>query len=51
MRGAKKFRHVGIEPSLFAKYDIMFANIVATGEYACPYKDSYQMKMIGMLLE
>jgi len=34
MRGAKKFRHVGIEPSLFAKYDIMFANIVATGEYA-----------------
>jgi hypothetical protein len=34
MRGAKKFRHVGIEPSLCAKYDIMFANIVAMGEYA-----------------
>jgi hypothetical protein len=34
MRGAKKFRHVGIEPSLCAKYDIMFANIVATGEHA-----------------
>ena len=34
MRGAKKFRHVGIEPSLCAKYDIMFTNIVATGEYA-----------------
>ena len=35
MRGAKKFRHVGIEPSLCAKYDIMFTNIVAIGEYAC----------------
>uniref|UniRef100_A0A2K2CAR3 Myb/SANT-like domain-containing protein n=1 Tax=Populus trichocarpa TaxID=3694 RepID=A0A2K2CAR3_POPTR len=34
MRGAKKFRHVGIEPSLCAKYDIMFTNIVATREYA-----------------
>ena len=34
MRGAKKFRHVGIEPSLCAKYDIMFTNIVAMGEYA-----------------
>jgi hypothetical protein len=34
MRGAKKFRHVSIEPSLCAKYDIMFTNIVATGEYA-----------------
>ncbi|KAJ6898432.1 hypothetical protein NC652_025064 [Populus alba x Populus x berolinensis] len=34
MRGAKKFRHVGIEPSLCAKYDIIFTNIVATGEYA-----------------
>ncbi|XP_061966912.1 L10-interacting MYB domain-containing protein-like [Populus nigra] len=34
MRGAKKFRHVGIEPSLCAKYDIMFTNIVATGQYA-----------------
>jgi len=34
MRGAKKFRHVGIEPSLCAKYDIMFTNIVATEEYA-----------------
>ncbi|KAL9369097.1 hypothetical protein Peur_040296 [Populus x canadensis] len=34
MRGAKKFRHVGIEPSLCAKYDIMFANIVAMREYA-----------------
>jgi len=34
MRGAKKFRHVGIEPSLCAKYDIMFTNIVATGEHA-----------------
>jgi hypothetical protein len=34
MRGAKKFRHVGIEPSLCAKYNIMFTNIVATGEYA-----------------
>jgi len=34
MRGAKKFKHVGIDPSLCAKYDIMFTNIVATGEYA-----------------
>jgi len=34
MRGAKKFKYVGIEPSLCAKYDIMFTNIVATREYA-----------------
>jgi hypothetical protein len=33
MKGAKKFRHVGIEPSLCAKYDIMFSNIVATRQY------------------
>jgi hypothetical protein len=34
MRGAKKFRHVGMEPSLSAKHDIMFSNIVVTGQYA-----------------
>jgi len=34
MRGAKKFRHVSIKPSLCAKYDIMFTNIVAMREYA-----------------
>ncbi|KAJ6936708.1 L10-interacting MYB domain-containing protein-like isoform X2 [Populus alba x Populus x berolinensis] len=34
IRGAKKFRHAGIEPSLCMKFDRMFANIVATGEYA-----------------
>jgi hypothetical protein len=33
MRGAKKFRHVGIEPSLCPKYDTIFTNIMATGEY------------------
>ena len=33
MRGAKKFMHVGKEPSLCAKYDIMFSNIVATRQY------------------
>jgi hypothetical protein len=34
IRGAKKFRHSGIEPSSKNKYDIMYSNIVATGEFA-----------------
>ncbi|XP_034907176.1 uncharacterized protein [Populus alba] len=34
IRGAKKFRHAGIEPSLRLKFDRMFSNIVATGQYA-----------------
>ncbi|KAJ6957415.1 L10-interacting MYB domain-containing protein-like isoform X2 [Populus alba x Populus x berolinensis] len=34
IRGAKKFRHAGIEPLLCMKFDRMFANIVATSEYA-----------------
>lgn len=34
IRGARKFRHVGIEPTLCAKYDTMFSNIVATGQHA-----------------
>jgi len=34
IRGAKKFRHVGIEPSLKNKFDKMYSNIVATGEFA-----------------
>ena len=34
IRGAKKFRHVGIEPSLNNKYDRMYSNIVATGAFA-----------------
>ncbi|KAL9371844.1 hypothetical protein Peur_036984 [Populus x canadensis] len=34
IRGAKKFRHVGIEPSLKNKFDRMYSNIVATGAYA-----------------
>ena len=34
IRGAKKFRHVGIEPSLKNKFDRMYSNIVATGEFA-----------------
>lgn len=34
IRGAKKFRQSGIEPSLHMKFDRMFSNIVATGEYA-----------------
>nr|XP_034887277.1 uncharacterized protein LOC118027890 [Populus alba] len=33
IRGAKKFRHASIEPLLCMKYDRMFANIIATGEY------------------
>lgn len=33
MRGANKFRYDGIEPSLYAKYDIMFSNIVAMRQY------------------
>jgi hypothetical protein len=33
MRGAKKFKHVSIEPSLCAKYDIMFSNRTVMGEY------------------
>ncbi|KAI5599220.1 hypothetical protein BDE02_02G183500 [Populus trichocarpa] len=32
IRGAKKFRHVGIEPSLKNKFDRMYSNIVATGD-------------------
>uniref|UniRef100_A0A2K2BZP3 Myb/SANT-like domain-containing protein n=1 Tax=Populus trichocarpa TaxID=3694 RepID=A0A2K2BZP3_POPTR len=31
IRGAKKFRHVGIEPSLKNKFDRMYSNIIATG--------------------
>ncbi|KAL9337380.1 hypothetical protein Peur_069149 [Populus x canadensis] len=34
IRGARKFRHVGIDPTLCSKYDIMFTNTVATGQYA-----------------
>jgi hypothetical protein len=34
IRGAKKFRQNGIESSLKIKFDIMFSNIVATGEFA-----------------
>ncbi|XP_061958705.1 uncharacterized protein LOC133679969 [Populus nigra] len=34
IRGAKKFRHVGIEPSLKNKFDRMYFNIVATGAFA-----------------
>ncbi|PNT56413.2 hypothetical protein POPTR_001G238000v4 [Populus trichocarpa] len=34
IRGAKKFRHVGIEPSLKNKFDRMYSNIVATGTFA-----------------
>lgn len=34
IRGAKKFRHVGIEPALKHKFDRMYSNIVAAGEFA-----------------
>ena len=34
IRGAKKFRHVGIELFLKNKFDRMYSNIVATGAYA-----------------
>ncbi|KAL9367493.1 hypothetical protein Peur_038692 [Populus x canadensis] len=34
IRGARKFRHAGIDPTLCCKYDIMFTNTVATGQYA-----------------
>ncbi|XP_011016448.1 PREDICTED: uncharacterized protein LOC105119946 [Populus euphratica] len=34
IRRAKKFRHVGIEPALKNKFDRMYSNIVATGEFA-----------------
>lgn len=34
IRGAKKFRHVGIEPSLKIKFDIMYSSIAAIEEYA-----------------
>jgi len=34
IRGAKKFRHNGIEPSLKNKYDRMYSNIIATREFA-----------------
>jgi hypothetical protein len=34
IKGAKKFRHVGIEPSLKNKFDRMYSNIVATEAYA-----------------
>jgi len=34
IRGVKKFRHVGIEPSLKNKFDRMYSNIVATRAFA-----------------
>ncbi|XP_011014912.1 PREDICTED: uncharacterized protein LOC105118628, partial [Populus euphratica] len=34
IRGAKKFRHAGIDPTLCCKYDIMFTNTIAIGQYA-----------------
>ncbi|KAJ6989010.1 hypothetical protein NC653_021795 [Populus alba x Populus x berolinensis] len=34
IRGSKKFRHAGIEPSLCSKFDRIFNNVVATGHYA-----------------
>jgi hypothetical protein len=34
IRGAKKFRHNGIEPFLKNKYDRMYSNIIATREFA-----------------
>ncbi|KAI5556555.1 hypothetical protein BDE02_18G043900 [Populus trichocarpa] len=34
IKGAKKFRHVGIEPSLKNKFDRMYSNIVATRAFA-----------------
>ncbi|XP_011041083.1 PREDICTED: uncharacterized protein LOC105137151 [Populus euphratica] len=33
IRGSKKFRHAGIEPSLCNKFDRIFSNVVATGHY------------------
>jgi len=33
IRGAKKFRHVGIEPSLKNEFDRIYSNIVATGAF------------------
>jgi len=34
IRGAKKFRHVGIKSSLKNKFDIIYSNIVAIGAFA-----------------
>jgi len=34
IRGAKKFRHNSVEPSMKNKYDRMYSNIVAIGEFA-----------------
>ncbi|KAL9347452.1 hypothetical protein Peur_058818 [Populus x canadensis] len=34
IRGARKFRHARIDPTLCCKYDIMFTNTIATGQYA-----------------
>jgi len=34
IRGAKKFRHNGIKPSLKIKFDRMYSNIITTGEFA-----------------
>jgi len=34
IRGAKKFRHVGIKSSLKNKFDIIYSNIVVIGAFA-----------------
>ncbi|KAI9403091.1 hypothetical protein POPTR_001G370432v4 [Populus trichocarpa] len=44
IRGARKFRHVGIDPTLCSKYDIMFTNTVATGQQTNAVNEDPQLQ-------
>ncbi|KAI9400147.1 hypothetical protein POPTR_002G200700v4 [Populus trichocarpa] len=48
IRGAKKFRHVGIEPSLKNKFDRMYSNIVATRDDVDPGTSNANIDCAGL---
>jgi hypothetical protein len=51
IRGAKKFRHVGVEPSLKNKFDRMYSNIVATGEFAWAPSSGVPAAVMSILVQ
>jgi hypothetical protein len=51
IRGAKKFRHVGVEPSLKNKFDRMYSNIVGTGEFAWAPSSGVPAAVMSILVQ
>ena len=48
IRGARKFRHSGIDPALCCKYNIMFTNIMATGQYVWAH---HRLSILMMMVQ